>query len=109
MVSWDLRIRVVRRLDAVGEEGNDIGWTTLYGMQTEAVPRVGEAVALLRETFPVVFDVLSVDPASMARVTTVEHHVHTEGSTIIVTVHARARSAISSRLGELPHWLPAAP
>ncbi|MBF4625782.1 hypothetical protein [Clavibacter sp. VKM Ac-2872] len=108
MITWNLRLHVVKSISST-EPDNTIGWAMLWHLKSEALPRMGEVVALHHESFRAVFDVLRLGLVDQSVVTNVEHSVSAgeEGGSVMVVVRTTARYGASTlRLSELPHWTP---
>ncbi|WP_405374191.1 MULTISPECIES: hypothetical protein [unclassified Microbacterium] len=100
---------MVHRLSAVGEPGNDIGWTVFRGIETDVLPRIDEAVSLSESQHPVAYELLWNGFGSTSRVACVEHFLSTPapGAQVVVTAHSMARLPDDPRLADLPEWSPA--
>lgn len=100
---------MVNRLGAVGESGNDVGWTVFRGIETDALPRRDEAVSLSESQYPTAHELLWNGFGSTSRVACVEHFLSAPapGAQVVVTAHSMARLPDDPRLSELPEWSPA--
>jgi len=108
MITWNLRLHVRKRITPT-EPDNTVGYATLFNLKSEALPRVGEVVALDHDSFGTVFELLHMALVDQSLVTHVEHSLSADedGGSVFLTVHTTPRyGASSTRLHELPHWMP---
>jgi len=106
MVSWYVRIRVVR-------DESTFGWTTIGPVTTEVLPRVGEVVALDSDLVSEqLLRLVALGAPDAPTVTKIEHFLgHTGATEVVVTVRARTAQYMNDTLAaEFPtipeRWLP---